>query len=223
MEALDKNSRNEKMAVLATFVDWKQAFPRQCPKLGIEAFIRNGVRPALIPLLINYFQGRKMRVKWHGELSSERELKGGGPQGSSFGLWEYLAQSNDNADCVDVKDRFKFVDDLSFVEIIFILNMGLSSYNVRPHVPSNVPIHNQIIQGSKLKSQSQLESINEWTKSKKMKLNIRKTKNMLFNFNKKHQFSTKLSLMDEDIEMVHESGCPVTWPCGQISFTYRIV
>ena len=88
LEALDKNSRNEKMAVLATFVDWKQAFPRQCPKLGIEAFIRNGVRPALIPLLINYFQGRKMKVKWHGELSSERELKGGGPQGSSFGLWE---------------------------------------------------------------------------------------------------------------------------------------
>ena len=116
-----------------------------------------------------------------------------------------MAQSNDNADCVDVKDRFKFVDDLSFVEIIFILNMGLSSYNVRAHVPSNVPIHNQIIQGSKLKSQSQLESINEWTKSKKMKLNIRKTKNMLFNFNKKHQFSTKLSLMNEDIEMVHET------------------
>ena len=218
LEALDKNSRNEKMAVLATFVDWKQAFPRQCPKLGIEAFIRNGVRPALIPLLINYFQGRKMRVKWHGELSSERELRGGGPQGSSFGLWEYLAQSNDNADCVDVKDRFKFVDDLSFVEIIFILNMGLSSYNVRAHVPSNVPIHNQIIQGSNLKSQSQLESINEWTKSKKMKLNIRKTKNMLFNFSKKHQFSTKLSLMNEDIEMVHETKLLGTIITDQITW-----
>ena len=133
-------------------------------------------------------------------------------------MWEYLAQSNDNADCVDVKDRFKFVDDLSFVEIIFILNMGLSSYNVRAHVPSNVPIHNQIIQGSKLKSQSQLESINEWTKSKKMKLNIRKTKNMLFNFNKKHQFSTKLSLMDEDIEMVHETKLLGTIITDQITW-----
>ena len=119
--------------------------------MGIEAFIRNGVRPALIPPLINYFQGRKMRVKWHGELSSERELKGGGPQGSSFGLWEYLAQSNDNADCVDVQNRFKFVDDLSFVEILFLLNLGLSSYNVRAHVPSNVPMHNQVLQGLKLK------------------------------------------------------------------------
>ena len=140
-----------------------------------------------------------MRVKWHGELSSERELRGGGAQGSSFGLWEYLAQSNDNADCVDVENRFKFVDDLSFVEIIFLLNMGLSSYDVRAHVPSNIPIHNQVIQGSNLKSQSQLESINEWTKSKKMKSNIRNYKNILFNFSKKHQFSTKLSLMNEDI------------------------
>ena len=64
-----------------------------------------------------------MRVKWQGELSSERELRGGGAQGSSFRLWEYLAKSNVNADCVDVENRFKFVDDLSFVEIIFLLNM----------------------------------------------------------------------------------------------------
>ena len=218
LEALDKNSNKESCAVLATFVDWQQAFPRQCPKLGIEAFIRNGVRPALIPVLINYFQGRKMRVKWHGKFSSERELRGSGPQGSSFGLWEYLAQSNDNADCIDVKNRFKFVDDLSFVEIIFLLNIGLSSYNVRAHVPSNVPTHNQVIKGSNLKSQSQLEMINKWTKEKKMKLNVKKTKNMLFNFSKKHQFSTKLTLMNEEMEMVKETSLLGTIITDQITW-----
>ena len=88
MEALDTG---ESCAVLATLVDWKQAFPRQCPKLGVESFIKNGVRPALIPLLINYFQGRKMKVKWHGKYSSERDLNG--PQGSTFGIWEYLSHS----------------------------------------------------------------------------------------------------------------------------------
>ena len=60
----DTNSKKDAIAVLATLVDWKEAFSRQCPKLGIESFIQNGVRPALIPLLINFFQGRKMRVKW---------------------------------------------------------------------------------------------------------------------------------------------------------------
>ena len=96
--------------------------------------------------------------------------------------------------------------------------MGLSSYNVRAHVPSNIPIHNQVIQGSNLKSKSQLEGINEWTKSKKMKLNIRKTKNMLFNFSKKHQFSTKLSLMNEDIEMVQETKLLGTVITDQITW-----
>ena len=82
--ALDTNSKSKTCAVLATLVDWKQAFPRQCPKLGVESFIRNGVRPSLIPVLINYFQGRRMKVKWQGHMSSERELNGGGPQGSTF-------------------------------------------------------------------------------------------------------------------------------------------
>ena len=203
--ALDRNSKSESCAVLATLVDWKQAFPRQCPKLGVESFIRNGVRPALIPVLINYFQGRKMKVKWQGQVSSERDLNGGGPQGSSFGLWEYLSQSNDNADCINEEDRFKFVDDLSFLEIIYLLNIGISTYNVRAHVPSDVASHNQVIESSKLKSQSQLKIINEWTNQKKMRLNVKKTKNMTFNFSKKYQFNTKLSVMDIDIDMVDET------------------
>ena len=116
LAALDKNSKSKSCAVLATLVDWKQAFPRQCPKLGVESFLRNGVRPALIPVLISYFQGRKMKVKWHGHISKERELNGGGPQGSSFGIWEYLLQSNNNAQCLEPEYFFKFVDDLRFIE-----------------------------------------------------------------------------------------------------------
>ena len=81
LRSVDKNSVYEKFATFCTMVDWKQAFDRQCPKLGIESFIRNGVRKALIPLLINYFQNRKMVVKWHGTVSSQRDLNGGGPQG----------------------------------------------------------------------------------------------------------------------------------------------
>ena len=115
LKAVDRGSKSESVAVLATLVDWKQAFPRQCPKLGIQSFIQNGVRPSLIPMLINYFQDRKMKVKWHGKVSSSKELKGGGPQGSTFGIWEYLSQSNHSADNISESDRFKFVDDLSFL------------------------------------------------------------------------------------------------------------
>ena len=58
LTALDNNSGGETFAVIANLIDWNNAFPRQCPKLGIESFLQNGVRPSLIPVLINYFQDR---------------------------------------------------------------------------------------------------------------------------------------------------------------------
>ena len=72
------------VAVIASLIDWKEAFPRQCPKLGVESFIKLGVRSSLIPVLVNFFQERKMQVKWHGKLSDVQELNGSGPQGSTF-------------------------------------------------------------------------------------------------------------------------------------------
>ena len=42
-----------------------------------------------------------MKVKWHGLLSEERELPGGGPQGCSVGLHEYDSQTNNNCNFVD--------------------------------------------------------------------------------------------------------------------------
>ena len=110
---LVSNNEQEKYAVLAQLVDWSKAFDRQDQKIGIDSFIRNGVRPTLIPVLISYFQERKMTVKWHGHTSSERDLPGGGPQGCTFGLLEYKSCSNNNADHVPINMRFKFVDDLS--------------------------------------------------------------------------------------------------------------
>ena len=113
---LDKNGKNEKKAVILNMIDWETAFPRQCPKLGIDSFIRNGVRPSLIPLLVNFFQDRKMSVKWKGCQSTVRDLNGGGPAGATFGLLEYLSQSNNFADMVNEDDRFRFMDDLSLLE-----------------------------------------------------------------------------------------------------------
>ena len=70
------------------------------------------------------------------------------------------------------------------------------------HVPSHIPTHNQIISADKLKSQQHLEIINNWTKKKKMRLNEKKTKNMIFNFSKKYQFTTNLTVNDKPIEIV---------------------
>ena len=79
LTAVDPNSQKEAFAVVLGMIDWSQAFDRQSHFLGIKSFIDNGVRPSLIPMMINFFQGRHMVVKWNGVKSSSRLLYGGGP------------------------------------------------------------------------------------------------------------------------------------------------
>ena len=42
-------------------------------------------------------------------------------------------------------------------------------------------------------------------REQKFKLNTKKTKSIIFNFTKKYQFSTKLSVDDENLEIVREA------------------
>ena len=200
--AVDNNAKGEVCAVIANLIDWNNAFPRQCPKLGVESFIKNGVRPSLIPILINYFQDREMSVKWHGTTSAPKKINGGGPQGATLGILEYLSQSNNNADCVDIKDRFKFIDDLTTLEVVNLLITGVCSYNLKSQIPSDLPTHNQIIPSEQLNSQKWLNQINLWTTNQKMLLNEEKTKTMIFNFTNNHQFTTRLNVNNKNIEVV---------------------
>ena len=202
LTAVDNNSRRETFAVIANLIDWNNAFPRQCPKLGIESFIRNGVRPALIPVLINYFQNREMSVKWHGCRSVPRKIHGGGPQGATIGLLEYLSQSNNCADIVSESERFKFIDDLSVLEIVNLLTVGITSFNLKQQVASDIPLHNQFIPSQNLKSQEWLNNISEWTQNQKMMINGKKTKTLIFNYTDNYQFTTRLTIDDEQIDVI---------------------
>ena len=113
-----------------------------------------------------------------------------------------MSQSNDNADCVGLSDRYKFVDDLSILEIVNLLTVGLTSFNLKQQVPSDIPLHNQFIPAENLVSQEWLGKINDWTEDKKMMINEKKTKCMIFNFTDKYQFTTRLRINNEPIEVI---------------------
>ena len=202
LSALDNNRKGEVSAVVANFIDWNNAFPRQCPKLGVESFVKNGVRPALIPLLVNFFQDRSLSVKWHGLMSSVRKVKGGGPQGATLGLLEYVSQSNDCADSVPEGDRFRFLDDLSILDIVNLLSVKIASYDLKNHIPNDIPSHNMYIPGESLKSQEYLNKISDWTQDHKGKINTEKSKTMIFNFTENHQFGTRLQMEGNNLEVV---------------------
>ena len=202
---VDKNSQEEAYAVILSMIDWAQAFDRQSHYLGIKSFIQNGVRPALIPILIDFFQDRKMVVKWKGMKSSTRPLNGGGPQGGTLGIIEYTSQSNDNSNFVDSKDKFKFIDDLSILELIALLSQGLASFYHKNSVPSDIGIDRAYLPPENTKTQEYLEKLSNWTADREMKLNVNKTKYMVLNFTRNHQFETRLHLEGHLLDQVHQA------------------
>ena len=172
--------------------------------LVIKSFIENNVRNSIIPLLSSYLEDRIMTVKWRDEKSSKKCLPGGGAQGTILGPLEFFSQTNESANCVPEDKRFKFVDDLSTIEVIQLVS-NVVSYNFKAHVASDIGTHGQYIPGTNLKSQRYSSNINEWTVSKKMKLNEKKTKFMLFNYTNKWQFNTRIYINNALIEQVQET------------------
>ena len=193
LEAPDNNQGADISAAIATFYDWSKAFDMQCHKLGIEAFIECGVRTSLLPVLVNYLQDRKMTVNYRRANSTERLLPGGGAQGTLLGPIEYSCQSNNSANSVSPNNRYKYIDDLTTIEIISMASK-IVSYDFHQHVASDIGTHNQYLPEKETKTQTVVNEINNWTNKQKMKLNASKTKYMLFNFTNNYQFNTRITL-----------------------------
>ena len=133
-------------------------------------------------------------------------------------MLEYLAQSNNSADCVGPEERYKFVDDLTVLEIVNLLTIGLCSLNIKNQVPNDVKEDNQFISSENLESQKYLDEINSWTEKQEMKINSSKTKIMLFNFTNNYQFSTRLKLNNETLETVTETRLLGTVICSNLKW-----
>ena len=94
------------------------------------------------------------------------------------------------------------MDNLTTLEIINLLTIGLSSLYMKNHVPYDIPEHGQFIDGNNLKSQDYPAQINAWTEDHKMVISEKKTKAMIFNFTDNYQFTTRLQLKGKNIEVV---------------------
>ena len=151
---------------------------------------------------MSFFENRTMRVKWHNVMSSMKNLPGGGAQGTSLGIWSYLSQTNDNPEGADKKDIFKFVDDKTTLEVLNLLNIGIASHNFKANIPNNIFTSNFKIPSDNLKTQEYMDKIEKWTDQKKMKVNEKKSKNLVFNFSKIYQFTTDVKMKGVEVETI---------------------
>ena len=207
----------DKSAVIAAFVDWSAAFDRQDPTLAIKRFIEIGVRPSIIPILVSYLSGRRMKVKFNGEESDILTLIGGGPQGTLIRQIIYLVQSNSNADNVNPEDRFKFIDDLSILHIISLAGL-VTDYNFHSHVASDVGIGQQFLPPSSYGLQDKLNTISQWTQDNLMKLNMKKCNYMVFT-RAKADFATRLNIDNNIIEQVNVTKLLGVWIAEDMSWS----
>ena len=99
-----------------------------------------GVRPALIPILASYLTDREMEVRFCQTYSSTHKLPGGGPQGTLVGLIEYFVQSN------DPDMRFKYVDDLTVLELVLLANLLTVSTTSNSMLPATLELTSTMYQ-----------------------------------------------------------------------------
>ena len=111
-----------------------------------------------------------MKVKFNGEMSEFMALIGGGPQGTLLGQLEYLVQSNDNADVVSPEDRFKYIDDLSLLQLVCMSGL-LMEYDFSQHVASDIGVDDLFLPPDSYPTQETLDSVSNWTKENLMQIN----------------------------------------------------
>ena len=138
LSSVDKNSNNDKYAVILSMIDASRAFERINHTLGVQSFIDNQIRVSLIPTLVNFYQNRKLRVKWRKNVSEEKIVTGGGIQGGTTGILEYVSVTNGSLSFLPEDQGYRFIDDSSCLEVLNLLSVGLSCYNAKSQVASDV-------------------------------------------------------------------------------------
>ena len=85
------------------------------------------------------------------------------------------------------------------------MTVGISSFNIKQQIPSDIPNHNQYIPPENLQTQEWLNAINDWTMKHKMMINEKKTKTMIFNYTENYQCMTRLKFNNVPIHVINST------------------
>ena len=97
-------------------IDFSKAFDRINHTVAIDKLIQLGVDRSILPVICSFLTNRSQTVQFCGATSNALDITCGVPQGTKLGPLIFLAVINDAA-CT-VADRWKYVDDLTFLEVI---------------------------------------------------------------------------------------------------------
>ena len=130
---------------------------------------------------------------------------------------ECIAQNNDNVDVVPPKNRYKFIDDLSVLQLVLLSGL-LVDYDIHQHVASDVGVDQQFLPTVSNNTQHSLDYISNWTRENLMKLNQAKCNYMVFS-RSKSKFATRLKIDDKAIDRVSVSKLLGIWISDDMSWS----
>ena len=218
---LNQDSTNQ-TAILACMVDFSKAFNRQNHNLLIAKLSDMGAPPWLLKLVMAFLSKRKMLVRYKGKQSSIKDLPGGGPQGTLLGLLLFLVLINDTGFDAQLNNagelltskrsmnkvnriHLKYVDDLTLAEAINLPEKLTSLEKSERTLPDNFHARTgHILPAENSAVQHQLVKTKEYAQQNQMKINLKKTKVMLFNPCWSIDFMPKLELDGTELELVEQ-------------------
>ena len=213
----------EPRAVLAAMVDFEKAFNRQNHHILITKLNDMGVPGWLLQVVIGFLEDRELILTYKGQQSSKKSMPGGGPQGTILGMFLFLVLINDagftnqktelgkkitsaiNKRKEITTDHWKYVDDLTVAEALNLkvtLEEDESKTLEKPLTYHDRTEH--LLPPTSSKVQAQLDDITRYSVQNEMKINKKKTKTMLFNTATTRDFTPKLNIENETIELVEE-------------------
>ena len=76
---------------------------------------------------------------------------------------------------MQTEDRWNWVDDITTVKVVNMNTLGLSLYNFRQHVASDISVHGQFENTDDMLTQIYISTLDAWSEAHKVRLNESRT------------------------------------------------
>ena len=176
----------------------------------------------LLNIVMAFLSNRTMKVKYTGKYSQLFSLPGGGPQGSLLGLFLFLVLINDAGfegqqnNVGELITRKKNLKEINTIHLKYVDDLALAEAIDMKTQLTHVPVEERTLPdayrartGHKLTNEKsnvydQLKKTQVYADQNKMKLNIKKTKLMLFNPCSSKDFMPEIVINNTRIDLVEE-------------------
>ena len=149
-------SFEDQQFVASVFIDLKKAFDSVSHEIILKKLECLGIRGQLYNWFNSYLTNRYQFTEVNGETSSKGKICCGVPQGSLIGVLLFKIQINDMHQCLKFCNSILYADDTT----IYVIGRNVKFLRA--------------------KLQSDMQSLSIWLSSNQLKLNVKKTKLLLF-------------------------------------------